>query len=121
MILMKAKNDVVTGHSKTNVSLRKLIDDITKKSSASAPAKEIHITNNVSPEVYINTNEDVIASVIEGILNSVMTNAADGDIDISALQLFSNTIKLSVKDNNCYNTYAVACSLQKTVELSEHH
>ncbi|MFI5129543.1 MAG: hypothetical protein ACHQFX_06105 [Chitinophagales bacterium] len=116
---MKTINKPTTGDNKTNVSLQQLVDIIIKKPLAGESSNKIHIQNNVAPDLYINANEDAVASVVEGMLNSMMTNAADGDIDISAKELFSNTIKLSVRDNNCYNTYAVACSLQNLVPLTE--
>jgi len=120
MILMKTIHDIVNGDSKTNLSLQKLVDDIIKNSSAGPGQSKVHIKNNVSANLNITTNEeDIVASVVKGILSAMMTHAADGDIDISAKELFGNTIKLSVKDNNCYNTYAVACSLQNMVPLTE--
>src|SRR6476469_6414819 len=116
---MKTVNDKITGGSRTNVSLKKLVDDKIRKTTGTVNSTKIRISNTVSPEVYLNENEDIVGAVIEGMLTSMMTNAADGDIDISAKELFSNTIKLAVKDNNCYNTYAVACSLQSLVPLTE--
>ena len=113
---MKTMNKTFTD-SKTNVSLQKLVDDIIKKSSAEAANNKI--INNVSADLYINANDDIVASVIDGMLSSMIANAANGDIDISARELFSNTIKLAIRDNNCFNTYAVACSLQSLVPLTE--
>jgi len=115
---MKAINSITTG-SKTNIPLQKLVDDVVARSCAGAANDKILIKNNISADLYINTNEDIVASVIEGMLGSMIANAGDGDIDISARELFSNTIKLCVRDNNCYNTYAVACSLQTMVPLTE--
>ena len=114
---MKTTNNIIAGDSRTNLSLQRLIDDIIQKS---LPGQgNIVIKNNVPASVYINTNENIVASVIGEMLHAMITNAADGDIDISAKELFGNTIKVLVKDNNCYNTYAVACSLQNTVQLAE--
>jgi len=116
---MKTISNSITSHNRTNVSLKKIVDDIIKKSSSALTSKNIDISNKVSPDAYVNANEDIIATIIEGILNSMMKNGADGDIEISAREQFSNTMKLSVKDNNCFNTYAVACSLQGLVSLTE--
>jgi predicted metal-binding transcription factor (methanogenesis marker protein 9) len=117
---MKTTNNIISGNSKTNLSLQRLVEDIIEKSSSGQEQGKIIIKNNVSPNLYITTNEeDIVASVVKGMLSSMMTHAADGDIDISAKELFGNTIKLAVKDNNCYNTYAVACSLQNIVPLTE--
>jgi hypothetical protein len=116
---MKTVHHTVTGDNKTNVSLQKLVDDIIIKTAPVRTNHEIAIRNTINPDLYVNANDDIIATVIEGMLTSMLTNAADGDIDISARQLFGNTIKLSIKDTNCYNTYAVACSLQNLVPLTE--
>jgi hypothetical protein len=119
MILMKTMNNFITGDNKTNLSLQKLVDDLIGKTSTNATVNKSAIRNTISPDLYINMNEDIVASVIEGMLTSMMANGTDGVIDITAKELFSNTIKLSVKDNNCYNTYAVACSLQNLVPQAE--
>src|SRR6266498_4253105 len=116
---MKTMNKIITGDNKTNLSLYKLVDDAIKKSSVEPVDSKSHILNNIPENLYINVNEDIVTSVIKGLLHSMIMNATDGDIHISAKELFGNTIKVYVKDNNCYNTYAVACSLQKMVPLAE--
>jgi hypothetical protein len=116
---MKTMNNVTTGGNSTKLSLHKLVDDVIKVSSPDPAHCKSHIANNVPSNFYVNTNEDIVTTVIRGLLHAVITNAADGDIHISAKELFSNTIKVSVKDNNSYNTYAIACSLQNMVPLAE--
>ena len=115
---MKTIQNIIAG-SKTNISLQKLVDDIILKASGQISGHKIIMRNNVPAGLYINANEDVVGLVIDGMLKSMIANGADGDIDISGRELFSNTIKVSVKDNNCYNTYAVACNLQSLVPLTE--
>ena len=116
---MKTVNTIITGESKTNLSLHELVDDVIKKSSQIPVNSKSLIENNVAGNLYINTNEDIVASVIDGLLHSMIINATEGDIHISAQELFGNTIKVFVRDNNCYNTYAVACNLKNMVPLAE--
>ena len=116
---MKTVNNAVTGNSKANVSLHDIVDNIIARIGANHGNREIVIRNDIAPDLYSNTNDEIVSTVIDGMLNAMLAHAADGDIDITARELFNNTIKLSVKDNNCYNTYAVACSLQNLVPLTE--
>jgi hypothetical protein len=109
----------LTPDNKTKLSLHKLVDDVINVSSP-APVHSKHpVVNNVPANLYVNTNENIVASVIDGLLHAVITNATDGDIYISAKEIFGNTVKVFVKDNNCYNTYGLACGLQKVVPLAE--
>jgi len=118
-ILMKTLNTIITGESKTNLSLHELVDEAIKKSANIPVSSKSLIANNVSGDLYIKTNEDIVSSVIQGLLQSMIMNATDGDIHVSAQELFGNTVKVFVRDNNCYNTYAVACNLQNMVPLAE--
>ena len=105
--------------NRTKLSLHKLVDDVIKVSSPLPVPSKSPVVNNVPANLYVNTNEDVVASVLNGLLNTVITNASNGEIYVSAREFFGNTVKVSVKDSNCYNTYAVACGLQKMVPLAE--
>jgi hypothetical protein len=116
---MKTMNVITTGDSKSKLPLHQLVDDILRTSAQESSENKKVIHNTIPDSLYVNANEEVITSVIEGLLDAVVSNATDGDIHVSAKELFGNTVKIFVKDNNCYNTYAVACSLQKMVPLAE--
>lgn len=116
---MKTMNNITsTDDSKAKLSLYQLVSDSIKASTPGSQSKT-NIRNTVPPDLYVNMNEEIVASVISGLLQAVVSNATDGDIHVSAKELFGNTVKVFVKDNNCYNTYAVACGLQKMVPLAE--
>jgi hypothetical protein len=115
MTLMKN----LTPGNKTKLSLHKLVDDVISVSSPDPDENKSPVVNNVPANLYLNTNEDVVALVLNGLLNAVITNASNSEIYVSAREIFGNTVKVYVKDNNCYNTYAVACGLQKVVPLAE--
>jgi hypothetical protein len=116
---MKAINSVITGDSSSKQSLHKLVDEVINVSFPLPAQSKSHVVNNVPSNLYVNSNEAIVASVINGLLDAVITNATDGEIYVSAKELFGNTVKVYVKDNNCYNTYAVACGLQRMVPLAE--
>jgi len=116
---MKTINNTTTSDSNAKLSLHQLVDDVIKESAPLPVQSRTPVVNNVPANLYVNTNGAIVASVINGLLNAVITNATDGEIYVSAKELFSNTVKIYVKDNNCYNTYAVACGLQKIVPLAE--
>ena len=118
-IFMTTMNSITQCDSKSNLSLHKLVDDVINVSSPVPAHTKSPVVNNVPANLYLNTNKDIVASVIDGLLNAVIMNATDGEIYVSAKELFGNTVKVFVKDNNCYNTYAVACGLLKVVPLAE--
>jgi hypothetical protein len=116
---MTIMNKTITSDNRTKLSLHKLVDDVIRVSSPVPVHSKNSVVNNVPANLYVNNNEMAVASVINELLQAVISNAADGEIYVSAKELFGNTVKVSVKDNNCYNTYGVACGLQKVVPLAE--
>lgn len=99
--------------------LQLLIDKLIKTLLPLAVRNNSFIVNDVSPGLTISGDENAVSSVINGLLRSVINNARESCIRISAQELYGKTIILSVKDNNSFNTYAVACSLQDVVPLAQ--
>ncbi|HET6996438.1 MAG TPA: hypothetical protein VFI06_15695 [Chitinophagaceae bacterium] len=118
---MKLTNSIAEDSSRTHLSLHTLVDEVVNDLTLSSPqlAGKSRIINQVAADLIINTCEETLAAVIQGMLHAIIANATEGDIQVSAREIFGNTIRISVKDNNCYNTYAVACALQKIVPLAE--
>lgn len=116
---MKTLNSTIANDTR-NHSLHDLVDGVIKGLSSMQLTRQSKISNRVSPALMIRTGEeDILSSVISSMLYALLSNATEGEIDISATELFGSTIKVFVKDNNCYNTYAVACALQNVLPTAE--
>ncbi|TMI71689.1 MAG: hypothetical protein E6H09_13195 [Bacteroidetes bacterium] len=118
---MKRTNSITGDGSRTHVPLHQLVDEVVKDLSLSSPqlTGKSRVINQVATDLVINTCEETFFAVIHGMLHAIIANATEGDIQVSARELFGNTVRISVRDNNCYNTYAVACALQRIVPLAE--
>jgi len=116
---MKTVNSTIANNT-TSHSLHDLVDEVIRDLLPLQSSGKGQIINSVPPYLSIRTNEEsILSSIISGLLYALLSNATEGDLEVSARELFGNTIKVFVKDNNCYNTYAVACALQKVVPIAE--
>jgi|EndMetStandDraft_4_1072995.scaffolds.fasta_scaffold27221_4 hypothetical protein len=100
-------------------SLYQLVDNNVKNYLAIAKRNSNSFINNVNDKLWFNGNEAILNSVIGGVLNALVTHVRESHIQISAKELYGKMIEVNVKDDNCYNTYAVALSLQDIVPLAE--
>jgi hypothetical protein len=62
--------------------------------------------NDVADRLLIRTDEQVLSSIISYVLSTVINNAKDSNIRISA-KVYSNIIVLHVKDQSSFNNKAV--------------
>jgi hypothetical protein len=108
-----------TNERGTSLSLHSAVDWLLQSSVAATNLNKNSIVNTIAPDLYITSHDEVILSVIEKILQGVIANAAGSVIHISGKELYGNMIEVKIKDENCYNTYAVALSLQDAVPLAE--
>jgi hypothetical protein len=116
---MKTINIPNADDRQTKLSLHYAVDELVKTSLAATNFNRNTILNNISPSLYITSNEEVILSVILRIVEGVITHASDSVIYISGKELYDKMIEVKIKDENCYNTYAVAVSLQDAVPMAE--
>jgi hypothetical protein len=113
------KTDYAVTNKNPLKSLYQLVDNNVKNYLAIAKRNSNSFINNVNDKLWVNANEAVLNSVIGGVLNAVVTHVRESHIQISAKELYGKMIEVNVKDDNCYNTYAVALSLQDIVPLAE--
>lgn len=116
---MKTSNTLNADHRQTKASLYNAVDQLVKSSLAGMDFNHNTVVNNISPAIYLTSNEEVITSVVRRMLQGVIANASDSVIYVSAKELYGKLIEVKVKDENCYNTYAVAVSLQDAVPMAE--
>ncbi len=100
-------------------SLYQLVEDSIKKYLPIALDNSNSLINNVNNKLSIYANETIVGSVIGGLLHAVITHVKESHIYISAKLLYGKMIEINVKDDNCYNSYALALSLQNVVPIAE--
>ena len=102
-----------------NPALQSVIDKLITPLVPIAVRNNSFIVNDVPSFLKFGNDEKGVASVIDGILRSVIHNARESCIRISAQLLYGKMMVVSVKDSNSFNTYAVACSLQDVLPLAQ--
>jgi hypothetical protein len=102
-----------------SLSLYQLVENNIKRYLNAAKSNSNSLINNVSDKLKVHADELVIGSIIGGLLNAVITHVRESHIYITAKEVYGKMIEINVKDDNCYNTYAVALSLQDVVKLAE--
>jgi len=100
-------------------ALQHIIDKLIAPLVPIATRNNSLIVNDVPSFLKFSNDEQIVASVIDGILRSVIHNSRDTCIGVSAQLLYGKTMVVSVKDSNSFNTYAVACSLQDVLPLAQ--
>jgi len=116
---MKTTNILHPNRKRVRVLLYDAVDDMFKIFSVVLKDNEIRIINTISTDILISTGDEVILSVIQRMVTAVVANAFDTTINVTAKEVYGNTLEVKIKDENCYNTYAIAISLQSAVPLAE--
>jgi hypothetical protein len=100
-------------------TLQNVVDCLITKLLPVAMRNNSFIVNDVPARLNLAGDGNNVASVIAGLLRSVINNARESCIRISAKEVYGKMVMLSVKDTNSYDTYAVACGLQDVVLLAK--
>jgi len=111
--------DVVQNGRRQARSLFQVVENNVKHCLSATRNNSNSFINNVNDKLRVDVNETILNSVIGGVLHAVVAHVRDSRIQISARELYGKMIEVNVKDDNCYNTYAVALSLQEVVPLAE--
>ncbi|HEY6503333.1 MAG TPA: hypothetical protein VIZ28_05105 [Chitinophagaceae bacterium] len=111
--------DIVTAGPTQARSLYQLVEDNMKKYLDAAIQNSNSFINNVSDQLRVTANEAILNSVIGGMLHAVVAHVKESHILVSAKEIYGKMIEINVKDDNCYNTYAVALSLQDAFAQAE--
>ena len=108
-----------TINTSTKPMLQNAVDRLIKSLGPVAIRNRSSFVNDIPANLEIGNDENNVISVISGLLRSVINNARESSIRISAKEMYGKMVTVSVKDSNSFNTYAVACSLQDVVPLAE--
>jgi len=92
-------------------SLQLLVNRLVSNSLAGIVHSKSIVVNDVPSEFFITADENKITPVIRELLTTVIANARNGRIYISA-ERFKDIIILQIQDRNNYNGYALGYSLK---------
>ena len=108
-----------TEYNPAKTVLQNVVDHLITTLLPVAVRNNSSFVNDVPSMLNIRGDGNIVASVINGLLRSVINNARETCICISAKEMHGKMIMVAVKDSNSFNTYAVACSLQDVVPLAK--
>ena len=100
-----------TYHPVASKTLKQLVDRLVSDSLTDTRNDNNRIVNEMPENMCILVDGSKEGTVISELLATVVTNAKNGDIRISADQ-FRDVITLEIEDRNNYNGYALASRLQ---------
>ena len=117
--LMKTLMNTAVANPVSQTGLKTLVDELVKNSLPVAVRNQSLIVNNIPDRFMVSADENVIAKVVNGLLQAVINNARNSCIYVSAKMIYDNMVEVFVKDNNSYHTYAIACGLQDVAPVAE--
>lgn len=94
----------------TSISLQLLLNNLLNNLPETIALNKIIIDNAVSSEFKMQIDQNQVVTVIDELLTTVVTNARNTRISITA-EKFIDIVTLSFKDCNNYNGYALSFSL----------
>lgn len=99
-------------------TLRHMISRLASNYLPVARNNKSYFVNDVPDEVYIDTDPELVATVLNGMLSAVVANASQSCIRVSA-KLYGNVILIHVKDYNNLNYCSVENGLQQLQPFAE--
>lgn len=108
------KNSSIADHASppnfTGISLQLLLNNLLSNLPETISLNKIVIENEISSEFKMLADQNQVVSVIDELLTTVITNARNTCISITA-EKFIDIVTLSFEDCNNYNGYALSFSL----------
>jgi len=74
--------------------------------------------NDIPARLPLETNQQMLASVLSGLLSAIVTHAKESCIRLSA-KIYGNVVLVQVKDSASSNTYAVENEVRKLQPIAE--
>jgi hypothetical protein len=103
-------NTAYSGVNNTGISLRQVVNNLLSDSLSSGGNSKNLIVNEITADICMIADQDKV-DVISELLISVVSNARNGNIHISAEQ-FRDGVILEIQERNNYNGYALAYRVQ---------
>src|SRR5690242_9004541 len=100
------------------VTLRHLAVHITDSFRPVAARNRSVFVNDIPEDLFIDTDTQLVASVLTGMVSAVVKNAKESSIRLSA-KIYGNVVLVHVKDDNNHNYDSVESKLQQLLPLAE--
>ena len=98
----------------TGISLQLLVNRLVSSSQGMAFRNKSTVVNEVPCDIHVVADKSKVVPIIEELLTTVVANARNSQIYISA-DRYKDIIILNIQDRNNYNGYALAFSIM-TIE-----
>jgi hypothetical protein len=105
-----SNSDPLPGKINTGISLQRLVNHLVNRSKQDNPSFANTIINEVPEGFMVIGDENKLSPVINDLLTTIVMNARNGDIHITA-DRFNDIATLHIEDRNSYNGYAIASRL----------
>jgi glucose-6-phosphate-specific signal transduction histidine kinase len=94
----------------TGISLQLLVNRLVSSSQGMAFRNKSTVVNEVPRDIHVVADKSKVVPIIEELLTTVVTNARNSQIHISA-DRYKDIVILNIQDRNNYNGYALAFSI----------
>ena len=98
--------------------LHEVVDQLLKTFTAKATSNKSYFVNEIPGHLQLSRDPQVIASVLGGLLTTVVSYAKDSCIQLSA-KLYGNIILVRVKNSGGFNINGIENKLQTLLPLAE--
>lgn len=113
---MKSQEDPTI--TSTPITLHRLVSLAVGNSMPTAVRRNSFIVNEVPREFQIKTDEKILATVLDSLLSTIISNTKHSCIRIKAKE-YEDMIFVSVRDNNSLGNYAVDGNLEEVKLLAK--
>lgn len=104
--------------AKPGSTLHNLVNNVTSSYSPAAQRNSSYIINDIPEEISIIPNEDLLASVLSGLMNIVLSHTQNSCIRITA-KAYGNVVLMHVKDDGCVNYDSISQNLSGIQYMAE--
>ncbi len=112
---MKNRN---MGMQPTNLSLQRLVSQLLIQFQPAAVRQKSFILNDVPGNFWVNTDENMLASVISSLFSSVINRCKSACIRVSA-STYDNMVVVNVQDSNHAGKAGIPQELNAALPLAE--
>jgi hypothetical protein len=98
-------------------ALHQMVSILMASELPTAVRRKSFFVNDVPPECYISTDQQILATVIRGLLHTVVTHTTNSCIRITA-NCYGPIVLMHVKDSNSFNYNGIYEDLQPVQQIA---
>jgi hypothetical protein len=99
-------------------TLQQLVGNLMQSFLPVASRNKNHFVNDIPDDLFIDTDQQLVASILSGMLSTIVKNAKDSCICLSA-KIYGNVVLVHIKDYNNFSYSSVENNLQQLQPLAE--